>query len=76
VFELIRSWRHDRAAVLCVFDVLELDGEDLRRLAVEERKRALAQLLRGPAPGMVLNEHYFGDGALVFAQACKLVDRI
>jgi hypothetical protein len=21
---------------------------------------------------MVLNEHYFGDGALVFAQACKL----
>jgi ATP-dependent DNA ligase len=42
VFELIRSSRHDRAAVPSTFDVLELDGEDLRRLAVEERKRALA----------------------------------
>jgi hypothetical protein len=25
VFEPIRSWRHDHAAVLCAFDVLELD---------------------------------------------------
>jgi ATP-dependent DNA ligase len=34
VFELIRSWRYDRAAVLCAFDLLELDGEDLRRLSI------------------------------------------
>jgi ATP-dependent DNA ligase len=30
VFELLRSRRHDAAAVLCAFDLLELDGEDLR----------------------------------------------
>jgi ATP-dependent DNA ligase len=26
VFELIRSFRHDQAAVLCAFDLLEVDG--------------------------------------------------
>jgi ATP-dependent DNA ligase len=31
VFELLRSFRHDHAAVLCAFDLLELDGEDLPR---------------------------------------------
>jgi bifunctional non-homologous end joining protein LigD len=31
VFDLIRYRQHDRAAVLCAFDLIELDGEDLRR---------------------------------------------
>ena len=26
VFELLRSWRHKHAAVLCAFDVIELDA--------------------------------------------------
>jgi hypothetical protein len=26
----------------------------------------------GPHPGIVLNEHYEGDGEIVFAHACKL----
>jgi hypothetical protein len=30
-FDLLRSWRHDRAAVLCAFDLIELDGKDLRQ---------------------------------------------
>jgi hypothetical protein len=58
--------------VLCAFDLLELDGRDLRRLPIEQRKRTLAKLVRGPRPGMVLNEHYLGDGAIIFEQACKL----
>jgi hypothetical protein len=32
VFNLIRSRRQDHAAVLCAFDLIELDGEDLRGL--------------------------------------------
>jgi ATP-dependent DNA ligase len=44
VFELPRSWRHDTAAVLCAFDLIELDGQDLRRRPLEERKRTLAVL--------------------------------
>jgi ATP-dependent DNA ligase len=29
--------------VLCAFDLLELDGEDLRRTPIEERKGVLAK---------------------------------
>jgi bifunctional non-homologous end joining protein LigD len=71
-FDLLRSWRHDHAAVLCAFDLIEFDGEDLRRSPIEHRKRKLAKLVRGPHPGIALNEHYEGDGAIVFAHACKL----
>jgi bifunctional non-homologous end joining protein LigD len=52
-------------AVLCVFDLIELDGRDLRRLPIEQRKAKLARLVRGPHPGTVLNEHYDGDGEIV-----------
>jgi bifunctional non-homologous end joining protein LigD len=65
VFELIRSFRHDQAAVLCAFDLLELDGEDLRRLPIEQRKRTLAELVGGPRPGLALNDHYVGNGDIV-----------
>jgi ATP-dependent DNA ligase len=43
VFDLIRGHRPSEAAVLCAFDLLELDGEDLRRLPIEVRKARLAQ---------------------------------
>jgi len=48
VFELIRRQRHGGAAVLCAFDLIELDGEDLRRAPIEHRKRKLAKLVRNP----------------------------
>jgi bifunctional non-homologous end joining protein LigD len=41
VFDLIRYRQHDGAAVLCAFDLIELDGEDLRRSPFEQRKHAL-----------------------------------
>ena len=44
VFDLIRRRRHEHAAVLCAFDVIELDGEDLHRTPIEQRKGTL-----GPA---------------------------
>jgi ATP-dependent DNA ligase len=72
VFDLIRSFRHDHAAVLCAFDLLELDGEDLRGRPIEQRKQTLVRLLRGPYPGLALNEHYVGHGEIVYQQACKL----
>jgi bifunctional non-homologous end joining protein LigD len=57
--------------VLCAFDLLELDGEDLRGVPVEVRKAGLAQLLRKPSTGIALDEHFVGDGAIVYQQACK-----
>jgi bifunctional non-homologous end joining protein LigD len=47
VFDLLRYRQHDRAAVLCAFDLIELDGEDLRRSPFEHRKRALAECCAG-----------------------------
>jgi ATP-dependent DNA ligase len=72
VFDLIRRQRHGGAAVLCAFDLIELEGEDLRRSPIEHRKHKLARLIRTPHPGIVLNEHYDGDGEIVFKYACKL----
>jgi len=72
VFELIRRARHGDKAVLCAFDLIELDGQDLRRSPVEYRKAKLAKLVRIPRPGIVLNEHYEGEGGIVFQHACKL----
>jgi bifunctional non-homologous end joining protein LigD len=72
VFDLIRQKRHGGAAVLCAFDLIELDGEDVRRSSIEYRKRKLAKLLRRPELGVVLNEHYEGDGEIIFKHACSL----
>jgi len=30
-----------------------------------------AELVRGPHPGITLNEHYVGHGDIVYRQACK-----
>ena len=56
----------------CAFDLLELDGKDLRREPIERRKTLLAQLLRGSHSSIVLNEHFEEDGAIVYREACRL----
>jgi bifunctional non-homologous end joining protein LigD len=71
VFEMIRWRRHDEDVVLCAFDLLGLDGQDLRKTPIEERKRALAKLLRRSPAGVTFNEHYDGDGATLFRHACR-----
>jgi ATP-dependent DNA ligase len=68
---VIRSWHHDANAVLGAFDLLELDGEDLRRLPIEIRKTDLAQLLRSPHPGIALNKHHVGHGDIVYQQGLQ-----
>jgi bifunctional non-homologous end joining protein LigD len=72
VFDLIRGYGAKATAVLCAFDLLELDGEDLRREPIEARKRALAKLLKGAHSSIVLNEHFEDDGAIVYKHACAL----
>src|SRR6266571_1682820 len=72
VFDLIRRHGALASAVRCGFDLLELDGHDLRREPIERRKRLLAKLLRGSHLSIVLNEHFEEDGAIVFREACRL----
>ncbi len=72
VFDLIRGQRPNTAAVLCAFDLIELDGEDLRREPIETRKSTLKSLLRGKHAGIAFNAHFIADGAIVYRQACAL----
>ena len=74
IFDLIRGHGSKTSAVLCGFDLLELDGKDLRRRPIEERKGLLAKLLHDSDSDLsiVLNQHFEGDGAIVFDNACKL----
>ena len=44
IFELIRGHGSKTSAVLCAFDLVELDGRDLRRRPIEERKALLTKL--------------------------------
>jgi ATP-dependent DNA ligase len=46
VFDLLRYRQHDRAAALCAFDLIELDGRDLRKAPIERRKDLLAKIMR------------------------------
>ncbi len=55
------------------FDLLELDGRDLRSEPLDRRKASLAKLLRRSHDGIQLMEHVeVIDGATVFAHTCKL----
>ncbi|MFY9838959.1 MAG: hypothetical protein WAK55_21285 [Xanthobacteraceae bacterium] len=58
--------------MLIAFDLIELDGEDLRRTPIQQRKRTPAKLLRHPHAGIVLNEVFEGGGDILLTHACKL----
>jgi len=60
------------AAFLYAFDLLELDGTDLRREPIEARKATLASILGKARHGVRLNEHLAHDGSEVFAHACQM----
>jgi hypothetical protein len=72
VFDALRHRLRDHAAVLCAFDLIELDGEDLRWARLEDRKDTLATLLRAAGDGIAFNRHFDGDGEIIFRHACSL----
>ena len=71
-FDRIRHRHYDDCVFLYAFDLIELNGDDLRRDPLNVRKATLASVLARAAPGLSLNEHMEEDGAPVFAHACKL----
>jgi bifunctional non-homologous end joining protein LigD len=62
-----------RQAFLYAFDLLELDGQDLRREPWEARRTILITLLRKSGDGITLSEHIEGtDGTTIFGHACAM----
>src|SRR5262249_55982568 len=57
-----------RQCVFIAFDLLFLNGKDLRTLPLIERKTALKKLLRRKLSRILYLEHVEGDGRLLFEQ--------
>jgi bifunctional non-homologous end joining protein LigD len=57
-----------------VFDLLHLDGRNLRGLPLIDRKSILARLIASASTGGALrvSDHLDGDGNAVFSHACRL----
>jgi hypothetical protein len=71
-FDLVRHHRANESIFLYAFDLIELNGDDLRRDPLEVRKATLASIVAKARPGIRFNEHLEGDGPTIFAHACKM----
>jgi bifunctional non-homologous end joining protein LigD len=72
IFDAFHRHGTVRAAIMQAFDLLELNGEDLRPVMLGKRKARLARLLARAPPGIELNAHTDEDGATVFRHACAM----
>jgi bifunctional non-homologous end joining protein LigD len=66
----LRSSRPSQDLVMYAFDLLYLNGSDLRKLPLVERKTALRQLLEGTE--IRYSESFEVEGAAMFKQACAM----
>jgi ATP-dependent DNA ligase len=71
-FDLIRHHRANERIFLYAFDLIELNGDDLRRDPLHVRKATLRFIVAKPSLGVRFNEHIEGDGPTFFAHACKM----
>jgi hypothetical protein len=62
--------------LLHAFDLLYLNGRDLRRTPLLERKQALKGVLQGTAPTLLYVDFLQEDGTRVFKHACRMGLRV
>ena len=62
----------DERIVFVAFDLLYLDGYDLRDVPLERRKALLERLLDKPPPAIRYGEHVQGPGPEFLREACRL----
>ena len=55
-FDRVRYRHHDESIFLYAFDVIELNGDDLRRAPLERRKATLEMILAKAGAGIRFNE--------------------
>ncbi len=71
-FDALHSRSADQFAVACAFDLLMLNGDDLRRRTLVGRKSALARLLIRSRGGIQYVEHAEGHGDKMYEAVCAL----
>jgi hypothetical protein len=71
-FKLLVRNRMYASAQLYAFDLLELDGEDLRGEPIEVRKNALNRLLRKDRGGLLISQPIDAPVDVAFEQVCQL----
>ena len=72
-FDGLHSRRHDKEVQLYTFDVLAMDGDDLRRLPLSMRKQNLARLLARRLEGIFAASYEQGEiGPDLFRAACNM----
>ena len=71
-FDTLHSRSADQFAVACAFDLLILNGDDLRRRPLVDRKTALARLLIRSRGGIQYVEHAEGHGDKMYEAVCAL----
>jgi ATP-dependent DNA ligase len=71
-FSKLHSHAYDDDVFFYAFDLLELNGDDLRKEPLERRKGRLERLLVAGGCGLHFVEHMEGDGPIIFKHACKL----
>jgi DNA ligase D-like protein (predicted ligase) len=60
------------ALVFFLFDLLYIDGEDLRPQPLIDRKHRLSTLLANAAPSLHYSDHVIGHGPAFYAKACAM----
>jgi bifunctional non-homologous end joining protein LigD len=58
--------------VYYVFDLLEIDGEDISKAPLAERKARLAELTRAAPAAVSYSDHLRGDGPRFLAECCRM----
>src|SRR5215475_8003923 len=72
-FNALHSGKHNEEVQLCAFDVLAMDGDDLRSLPLSMRKTNLARLLARRPDGIFLSDFEQGEiGPDLFVAACRM----
>jgi len=72
-FNAMYSGKHNEEVQLCAFDVLAMDGDDLRDLPLSMRKANLARLLARRPDGIFLSDFEQGEiGPDLFRAACDM----
>jgi bifunctional non-homologous end joining protein LigD len=68
----LREGASEKGAAFYAFDLIEVNGFDLRRDPIEDRKRVLAHLLRRPPDGIRLNPQFEKGGENLLWQVSRL----